>query len=193
MGAIKFFNGGQSATEIMLFGRYNITTFVENYTMSALPEKMYSDSGLTTEATKEYPYVYYSTSSYPAKSVLRFSHPDGNNSVYYKASSDSTHDKTLYTFHNVVADVSVLSEALYNGVKEIALSLTNNGNEIVTVKSLQRSNLMQAVASASATGSSSNSWYLDWAYYLDESEWITLAAGETKTITLTINISDLTA
>lgn len=187
MGAIKFFNGGQCVTEAMAFRMTSSSSSTSVY-----PSKTYSEAALQTETSATYPFT--SSSNLSQSLICRFycgSIDSTSTHDKWKASSDDTHDKTLSTFHNVVATVQILAEEVSNGVKTISMTLTNSGNESVTVKSFQRSNGFKF--STSYGGSAGDRYYLDWAYYLDESEWITLAAGETKAITLTITIADLTA
>ena len=197
MGTVKFYNGGQSVTESMIFSLYDIVTMRSNYTLSTYPTKTYTDKELTTESTtaKLIPLVKVDESSFNFQQK-RFGIPYQNSNNIYGAmfgSSNTVHNKTLDTFNNVVASIDNLSEATYNGVKTMVLSATNLDSEnSTTICSIQRSNKYQFVNNLLAL-QAGNHFYLDWAYYFDQDEYITLEPGETKTVVINFTLSDITA
>jgi len=199
MGRLLFYNGGQSVTEGMIFNRSNIGIINSDYALSVYPSKTYSDASLTTEASETYP-LFSFRASYNSSwngDLMRFgistlSETNTTQRCKMQASSNSTHDKTQTSFTDVVADVVMYGEETKSGNKYVVLIITNNdANNSVTVRSFQRSNYTCFGASASDTRGAYN-YYLDWAYYLDASEYIVLKPSETKITMLKIGISDLT-
>lgn len=201
MGTIKFYNGGQAMTEAMLFGLAEFDYLRDNFSLSVYPPDTYTNKELTTlmSPVRNVPHFNYESSyNTTLNSILRrfgFPMQGGTTNVYAAmfGSTDTAHDKTLSTFHNAVASVSCLTEATYNGVKTLVISLTNlDSSNSVTVCSIQRSSYGQ-FKQYPRESQSSYGYYLDWAYYFDEDEYITLEPGGTKTVILSFTLSDLTA
>lgn len=219
MGSLKFYRPMQAVWEINMFGSATYTSGTSrgnsafNSSQSfrycdatnGLSGYFFSDADLTTASTSnKFPVIAYSNSTSmqwqgavicnPFLFVQNDAPSAAQSDGYLSGTTNTTHDSTRNNLNNKVASIAIQQKVVNNGTATITISVTNlDTDNAVTVKAIEKVGYTPVATSVNnATQSGSLKYFLAWAYYLDESEWIELEAGETKTATLSITLADLT-